>query len=468
MARRKSDPTDGEAVPPEPAESIAGDPDGDRPPEPPAEAVAAAPADPVAVEPAEPAADPVPHRVEPPEEHHEHHAEEHHEEDAGPSFAARALTALLLLIAGAALGIWGAPKLATRLPSGLAPVAEWLSPGQRAAEARVSELESRIQAEIGDVESRAQARFAELPDPAEIEAQATAAAQDVGTRLDQEISALRDTVTGLDGEQTRQRLARAESAVEGQAAELAAIKEQISGGAAAAGAQSQETAERIDLYRAEVDGLRAEMGALSDSVASLSKRIDDVAAEADREVESAREVAAKAEQQAATAVGTAATEADLAKVRASLAAGLPFAEAAESLASRPEVSVPEPLLAVADQGVMALPALRDTFPDAAHDAIRASIIAGAGDGVLARSRAFLEAQVASRSLTPRDGPEPDAVLSRMEDRLRHGDLAGTLDEAAALPSEAAAAMSDWLGAVRRRLEAEAALATLESGLAATN
>ena len=64
--------------------------------------------------------------------------------------------------------------------------------------------------------------------------------------------------------------------------------------------------------------------------------------------------------------------------------------------------------------------------------------------MLARGRAFLAAQVASRSLTPQPGAEPDAVLSRMEDRLRNDDLAGALAEADALPSEAAAA---WVASV---------------------
>ena len=75
-------------------------------------------------------------------------------------------------------------------------------------------------------------------------------------------------------------------------------------------------------------------------------------------------------------------------------------------------------------------------------------MASAGDGVLARSRAFLEAQVSSRSLTPQTGQGTDAVLSRMEDKLRQDDLDGVLAEAESLPSEAAAAMGDWLAAAR--------------------
>ena len=112
--------------------------------------------------------------------------------------------------------------------------------------------------------------------------------------------------------------------------------------------------------------------------------------------------------------------------------------------------------------------LRDRFPDAAHAAIRASIVASAGDGIMARSRAFLEAQVASRSLTPKEGTSPDAVLSRMEDRLRNDDLKGVLAEAESLPSEAAQAMADWLDAARRRAGAVEAVASLDASAPATN
>ena len=128
--------------------------------------------------------------------------------------------------------------------------------------------------------------------------------------------------------------------------------------------------------------------------------------------------------------------------------------------------MPEGLTAAAASGVPTLAKLRDSFPDAAHEAIRASIMASAGDGVVARSRAFLKAQVASRSLTPQPGMAPDAVLSRMEDRLRRDDLAGAVAEAAQLPSEASAAMGSWLAGARLRLGAEQGLAALDTTLPA--
>jgi hypothetical protein len=112
----------------------------------PAEVVDAVTVDETHAEPAaiaEPVAEPVPEHVaeelaEPrpavePESH-----EEHVEEEPGRSLAARVLTGLVILLAGAALGIWGAPKLAPLLPSGMQPVANWLTPGVVGAETEVA------------------------------------------------------------------------------------------------------------------------------------------------------------------------------------------------------------------------------------------------------------------------------------------------------------------------------------------
>jgi hypothetical protein len=95
-------------------------------------------------------------------------------------------------------------------------------------------------------------------------------------------------------------------------------------------------------------------------------------------------------------------------------------------------------------------------------------MARAGDGVLERARAFAEAQVASRSLTPQPGPSPDAILSRMEEALRQDDLAAALSEAEALPPEATAAMAGWLDGARARATALADYQALEAEFSATN
>ena len=390
--------------------------------------------------------------------------QEAHEEESGGSFAARALTVLLLLLAGAALGIWGAPKLAPLLPSGLAPVANWLSPARSEADAELTALRTEVEQGIGSVE----ARIADLSEGSDVDARIEAAVDAAEARMTSDIGALRDSVGQLDATGITQRLSRLEASLDGQAAELEQLKEQLSGSASANGQISEEAVARIDIYRAELDGLRAEMGTLQDNVGALGTRIDEVAATADRQISTAQSRVDEIQSQADTAMDAAAAESDVALIRAALAAGQPFAEPLDRLAAHPGATIPAGLEAAAPTGVATLAELRDSYADAAHAAIRAGILASAGEGPLARSRAFLTAQVASRSLTPRQGMDPDAVLSRMEDNLRNDDLDGALAEADDLPSDAAAAMSSWLDAARLRVGAVDGLAELTASLPATN
>jgi hypothetical protein len=345
------------------------------------------------------------------------------------------------------------------------PVADWLTPGRAEAEAQVAALQARLEQGLGDVD----ARIAGLARPDEVDARIKAAVDASQAQIDGEIAALKQAVgefretPDLSGQ-----IAQLGSALDGQKAELATLKEQLSGATAATGQLNQDAVQKIDVYRAELDGLRAEVGKLQDAVGALGSRLDEVAAQADREIEDARSRVGEIRQAATTATTAAQAQAALAQIRAAMASGQPFGAALKQLAAQPGITVPDGLAAAADSGVPTMAQLRDSFPDAAHAALRASIMASAGDGFFARGRAFLEAQIASRSLTPQPGVGPDAVLSRMEDDLRRNNLVGALDEATRLPSESAAAMSDWLGTARLRSAADQGLATLDATLPATN
>ena len=63
---------------------------------------------------------------------------------------------------------------------------------------------------------------------------------------------------------------------------------------------------------------------------------------------------------------------------------------------------------------------------------------------------FLANQLGARSVTPRDGADPDAVLSRAEAALRSGDLAATLQELEALPAPAAEVLTGWTARAETR------------------
>lgn len=383
------------------------------------------------------------------------------EPERGSSFAAKALTFLILLIAGAALGIWGAPKVAPMLPAGLAPVAAWLEPGQSDVDDRLARLQSRVEEEVGSLSSQ----LAEAPDAAAIEAAARAALAEAEDRIEARIAAVADSVATSDLTDTRQRLARVEAGIEGQIAELAGLKDQI---AAGGGEMSAEAVASLDVYRAEVEGLRAEMATLGGTVEALGARIDTVAAEAAERVTAAETTVETVEAEAKAAIDLSDAEAKLAAISAAIVAGEPFATPLEDIAARTGTAPPETLAAAAPSGVATAAALRERFPDAAYAAIRASIVAAAGEGVVERSRAYLEAQLASRSLTPQPGLTPDAVLSRAEDALKRDDIDAALAETEALPSEAAAAMADWIADAQQRAAALAGLAELSAALATLN
>jgi hypothetical protein len=405
------------------------------------------------------AAAPVPPEPEPEDTH-----EEHHEEERGSSFASKLLVALVLLIAGAALGIWGAPKLAPMLPAGMAPVAEWLTPGQSATETRLAELQSGVQSDLDTL----RAELAAASSASDVEDRIAAAVAEVESRTAAEITALRDQLAATDGAEARERLGSLEASLDGVTAELADLKTQIASGATGDGEAAEAAVAQIDVYRSELAGLRAEFADVNTRVAALSSRIDEVAASAERRVAEAQTQVEEVQETSAQALSAAEIEADLNLIRSALASGQPYAEATDRLAGQPGITLPEGLTASAAAGVATTAQLRNSFSDAAHEAIRASIVAGAGEGVLARSRAFLEAQVASRSLTPQPGLTPDAVLSRMEDALRRDDLATAIAEAEDLPSEAAAAMSGWIDAARARAAALDGFATLTAETSATN
>ena len=387
--------------------------------------------------------------------------EEAHEEEAGWSLAARALAVLCLLLLGAGLGIWAAPRVAPLLPSGMAPVTNWLTPGQAETAAEIAALREKLDTDLRAIDSR----VAGLPASADVDTRIGAAVGDAEAKLSADIEAAKAAAGEVDLTVVNQKLAALEAAVQGQTTELDALKTQITG---AAGQLSEETLGRIDAYKGEVEALRDEMGAVRDAVTGYATRLEEVEGRAGREIDAAQARVAEIQERADTELSAADTATDLARIRAAIAGGRPFAQPLTALAGKGGATPPEGLSAAAETGVATLAQLRESYPDAAHAAIRASIASSAGTGVLARSRAFVEAQVSSRSLAPQTGQGTDAVLSRMEDKLRQDDLDGVLAEAEGLPSEAAAAMGDWLAAARSRAAAVDGLATLDASLTTTN
>ena len=162
------------------------------------------------------------------------------------------------------------------------------------------------------------------------------------------------------------------------------------------------------------------------------------------------------------AAETAAKQAALSHVRAAFESGAPLGPALEGLRSM-GADIPAALANAADT-VPTLLSLQEAFADPARAALDASIRADMGDGWASRLTSFLRTQSGARSLTPQEGTDPDAVLSRAEAALRRGQIKVALTELAGLPPAGADAMAPWIADATRRLDTEQAISDLSATL----
>ncbi|MEI2685427.1 MAG: mitofilin family membrane protein [Cypionkella sp.] len=129
-----------------------------------------------------------------------------------------------------------------------------------------------------------------------------------------------------------------------------------------------------------------------------------------------------------------------------------------------QLSVPAPdvLISVSETGVPTVATLQGTFPEAARKALDAALRADMGGSWAQRAATFLRTQTGARSLTPREGSDPDAILSRAEAALTSGDLQTAMTEIAGLPKEAQEPMAEWLALAQKRLASTQAFAKLSA------
>ena len=280
-------------------------------------------------------------------------------------------------------------------------------------------------------------------------------------------------------------------ALEAQKATVADLGTQL----AALGARVDELEADTALadLRQQLDGTQARITQLSDVINALDARLLKVekiprgsgteAAEAaarayERELASMREMlegelaqiratqeAANADSQSAeAAVREAAMRAALAQVTAALDNGQPFGEALATLA---EISGQPPsreLAKAAKAGIPTLNQLQGAFPKAARSALSASITALVAEGKIGRLEGFMRSQLGTRSLEPKEGDDPDAVLSRAEAALKAGDISAALAEISTLPEAGQSEMADWVTQAENRAAAVAALQSMTAEL----
>ncbi|MHC0051998.1 COG4223 family protein [Actibacterium sp. D379-3] len=257
-----------------------------------------------------------------------------------------------------------------------------------------------------------------------------------------QLNALQDSVTAEIGAVSGQ--------IDSVAADLQAVdtrlteieKRPIAAGADISGA--------VAAYEKELDAMRNELAAQRAHNDELGAKVAAAADAATAEIAAAATHAKQLEARAA-----------MMRIMAALEAGGGFASALDSLG---DAEVPAALVENAQTGVPTLTMLQAAFTDPARAALAASLRARAGDNAGDRMSAFLRTQIGARSLTPREGDDPDAILSRAEAAVQAGDLDAALTEIAALPDAGQAEMADWVAQARTRLDALAAADTLAASL----
>lgn len=251
-------------------------------------------------------------------------------------------------------------------------------------------------------------------------------------------------------------------------AEVKAIPAPVAPDGAAVEALGQKLDAATKDLSGRLDGMNAALTALTGRVAKLESQPvqGGVALPADLVAQTqAAQDQAKAAEDAARALqaaaGAATRQAAVSQILAAVDSGATLGPAL-ALLEQSGGTVPA---ALKDQaaGVPTLASLRASFPDAARAGLSAALAAGAQGGFWARTTAFLQSQTGARSLTPREGSDPDAILSRVEAALAADDLATVEKELSTLPQSAQDAMADWRATVARRAGAQAAVASLMNG-----
>lgn len=225
----------------------------------------------------------------------------------------------------------------------------------------------------------------------------------------------------------------------------------VTGDAASAGA--------LDAIRREMEGYRAEIG---DQMKAVEAAKGDIGAAAEAAAAKVASVSAEAERlrgESEAAAKAAVLTGSVSRILAALDSGAAIDGPVADLAAA-GVEVPAALTEQA-QGVPTLESLRESFPEAARNALAVTVRDASGGDTWGRITAFFRSQSGARSLSPRAGDDPDAILSRAEANLQAGDLGQTLAELGSLPDAGKAVMAEWMARAERRQQAVEAAQALQ-------
>ena len=267
--------------------------------------------------------------------------------------------------------------------------------------------------------------------------------------LEARLTDLEQAQTGTDGELS-------ETATAAYEREIAALREETATAVEGLTARMDDTASALTAFETSID---EEIIAFKDDMTSQMASLSESTA---AELEAIRAEADAVEELSEEAANAAAARAALADIRSAVETGDSFADSLTELEATGAAEVPEILAQTAETGVPTLRALRDAFPDAARDALSAARRSDDAAG----PTSFLQRQFNIRSTEPREGDDPDAILSRAEAAVADGQIATALEEIAALPEPALEALSAWTAEAETRVAAQTAIDDLTATLTA--
>ncbi len=261
------------------------------------------------------------------------------------------------------------------------------------------------------------------------------------SEIEQEASAgraaLEEQVSALD--------ARTEGLARADDASVATLRERLDAlaqdvASVTANAPDPASAERIAAIEEQIETLSGEMASLRSTVEELRTQNADQVAQA---------------RAAALAVS-------LADLRRAVEQGAPFKPELDALKRLSATPVEAEVLATAaEDGVPTLRALQESFPDYARKALKASGSSDS-DSIIGQIVDSARSVVNVRPLGEIEGDGPAAIIARIENRLKAGDLPGAIEQTDALSGEAAVQLLPWVQQARTRIEADKEMEAIES------
>ena len=141
---------------------------------------------------------------------------------------------------------------------------------------------------------------------------------------------------------------------------------------------------------------------------------------------------------------------DFDKIKEALNFGGPYKLALEEI-SKKEIQIPKVLLDNSE-GVVTMNYLKTNFPTVAHASLKASLKQSDESGLGGKLLGLLKSQVTVRSLDAQEGNSINAILSRMQVALNNDDLSEVIRQSSDLNGAAKSEIKDWLSLAVKRQE----------------